>query len=439
MLKLLSWSVGNGCCDHDCHGSLHRAFVQQMGDRLFMKSVYKQFAALRGGFSVLVDHAWEWVSTRLHYKDWDLPGEDQEQLWRVLGLEPSWSELLAELQLRFEDGCLCVAAAHAGDPHIIRKVVRAQLRAWQFSAWTESRWLSIGGRARTMILCTILGIKDLVRFCIETKGASTYNLGGFEPTDAIMEFLAVVGLSAFVSESPLELFFKDDRLALIMERVEAELNGEQEALLLISASVWKFLASVAGMPPQQMRHRVVHAGQVQASYLLWRCKDLERLPWSLCRGDLVANLEVLAAGPRPVDHCVASHGSMWAQLTDQQKAGWQQVAQTRRHQAKRETEEKLQEAYKKQKLMQDEMKQIRVGPLTLTSCRFSAAELLSFDQMWWDPQYSHSKVEQKLEDMQRLLEPIGSHELATLAAFSFFIIACREEPSLGNDNMPPSR
>lgn len=82
---------------------------------------------------------------------------------------------LAVLELRFEGGGLCVAARPAGASNLIRRVVMTQLKVWQFRAWTESRWLSIGGRVRTMISALHLRLEDLLDFCINTKGASTYN------------------------------------------------------------------------------------------------------------------------------------------------------------------------------------------------------------------------------------------------------------------------
>jgi hypothetical protein len=32
--------------------------------------LWKLFAAVRGGFSLLADHVWEWASVKIKYKDW---------------------------------------------------------------------------------------------------------------------------------------------------------------------------------------------------------------------------------------------------------------------------------------------------------------------------------------------------------------------------------
>lgn len=300
-LKLLSWCVGNGCCDHDCHGSLHRAFAAEMGDKNLMKEVYKQFVAVRSGFALLVTHVQEWIAAHIAYRDWSLPREAQEQLWRLLGVAPDVTDLLLFLEMRFEDGLLCVAAKHANNPRIIRLVTKVQLKVWQFRAWTESRWLSIGPSARTLVVSVILGLDKLVRFCIDTKGCSKYHLGGFQPTVEVKGFLGAIAISSFVSETPLGMFMEDDRLALVYPAVEEEIRLEVEALNLVRDDVWATLADHMECDPGDFRDRAVRAGHAQASYLLWRLSDARDLPWRLCMGDRKANLRALAAGPRPAD------------------------------------------------------------------------------------------------------------------------------------------
>ena len=298
----LSWVVGNGCCDHDAHNSLKRAFAERLDDPQFMKDVWKIFASVREGFSSLSEHVWAWVADRLSFVDWALPPDAQHQLWRILGVPPDWCDLLVELQLRWENGALCIAKRHEESAATaMRQVVKSQLRLWQFRAWTASRWLSLGGRARTMISCCLLGLPDLVQYCLTTKGVSAYYLGGFTTDEPILQFLLVCGVASFVSESSLAQFFTDDRLPRLMDRLEADLAAEIENLLDISGPVWRVLAAVASMPPQLLRHEVLKAGHTQAGYLLWRCSDARALPWSLCIGDCMANLAALKEGERPSD------------------------------------------------------------------------------------------------------------------------------------------
>ena len=68
-------------------------------------------------------------------------------MWRGLGVDPGIAEELVALQLRIENGCLKVASELQHKPGVVGRVARVQLQLWQFRAWAESRWLSIGGRA----------------------------------------------------------------------------------------------------------------------------------------------------------------------------------------------------------------------------------------------------------------------------------------------------
>jgi hypothetical protein len=57
---------------------------------------------------------------------------------------------------------------------------------------------------------------------------------------------------------------------------------------------------------RQLQSRTLRASHAQASYLRYRLKYVEELPWCLCVGDMRANLDKLRAGPKPTDeHCAA--------------------------------------------------------------------------------------------------------------------------------------
>ena len=78
-----------------------------------------------------------------------------------------------DLELRFEEGCMCVAKRHAESADTMKRIVHAQVRFWQFKVFTESRWLSVGPRARGMVSSLLLGLHDFVVFCIQVKNCST--------------------------------------------------------------------------------------------------------------------------------------------------------------------------------------------------------------------------------------------------------------------------
>ena len=302
LLDLLSWCTGNACCDHDCHNALKRALSPDVDDKQFKKQLFKVFISVRSGFDLLAGNVWEWASTRVKFEDWGLERSQQEQLWRVLGVIPSWAEELVDLELRYMDGMLCVAKRHSSDPDIMRRIVRAEVRHWQLKAFTESRWLSLGPNARCMAASLMLGLDSLVSFCINEKGCSQYNLGNFVVDDRIRQFLLTCAVSSFVSETPLAIFFEDDRLVRLYDDILEELDIEVDCLYTVFPEVWKALAVVAGCSDEELRNRCIRSAHIQSAFLRWRLRECARLPWSLCRGDRMQNLLEFAEGPRPTSH-----------------------------------------------------------------------------------------------------------------------------------------
>ena len=116
-------------------------------------------------------------------------------------------------------------------------------------------------------------------------------------------------------------------------------------------------------------------------------------------------------------HLVANHGDKWAELTDQQKAGWHDRALARREEQQDVISEQLDQARKKRKTLEEELNQARDGPLLLSHCRFSSAELARFDAMWHSDMYSHSQVELQVAKLQEPLQPVVAKELSVLAGY----------------------
>jgi hypothetical protein len=134
------------------------------------------------------------------------------------------------LQLRYVDGGLYVAARHAEDPHLIKRIVRAHLRLWQFRTWSESRWLGIGARARNMVALCLVGIQGLVGFILDTKKVGPYHFWGLSLPEDVREFLGPVALASFVSEAALAAMFEDDRIVSVATKLKAEVQEEQALL-----------------------------------------------------------------------------------------------------------------------------------------------------------------------------------------------------------------
>jgi hypothetical protein len=162
LLRLLSWYVSTGCCIHDVHNGLKWSIMNVVKDKDLAKNMWKVVASLRSGFSELVAHVSSWVVANIVFKDWEF--HNGEKLWTMLGLPSEWVQVLAQLQLRWEDGALCIAVSEQHNDNVISLVVVALMKVWQFREWSDSRWLTIGPCSRTMAGALILGTW-LVMFC----------------------------------------------------------------------------------------------------------------------------------------------------------------------------------------------------------------------------------------------------------------------------------
>ena len=309
LFEKLSWVTGNGCCAHDCHGALGRAYNKEITDKQFKKECFKSLASLRGGFSIMIKHVVEWIGSTLAFEDWEVSATDQGALWRTLGFVPACEQLLVDLELRFdpEGGRLLVASRHQSDRNVIKKVKLAVVRAWCLSSWSESRWLGSGAKARAMTSSLLLGIESLVSYCLTTKRASGYNLGNFAPSADVKSFFASIGIASHVAESALNVYMDDDRSASNLEEIDWEIASEVCFVESISEQVWNTIAKAVGATSAALRDRTIAAAHAQASALRWRLAEHRELPLSLLHGDRRANLgELRLQEERPVELGIAA-------------------------------------------------------------------------------------------------------------------------------------
>ena len=299
LLCLLSWYVSNGCCDHDVHNALKWSVHSNITDKSFMKEIWKSFASLRSGFSLLVQHAGSWISSFIVWREWAFV--QQEALWAMLNLPPTLREELIELQLRWEDGSLCVHPRHQSQVGIIKRIEVILLKLWGFKDWTDSRWLTMGPQCKCLIAARLTGIDSLVRYTCGLPHVSDFHLGNYQPDAASNYFVARVAISSFVCDSAMAILLEDDRVPRQWQSLQTEINDELDYLHSIPMDIWSLVSNGCSVTGFQLQTACLQGGYIQASFVLWRLRAATRLPWSLVIGDRRHNLEKLAAGPPPED------------------------------------------------------------------------------------------------------------------------------------------
>lgn len=101
-----------------------------------------------GHFSLLAKWVGAWLTKRLAFEDWRC--DIVQEVYMALDCDPGELDTLVDLQLRFRDGRLLVAAKHEGTEGLIDLLLGVLLKTWQFRRWSESRWLSLGGGGQSV-------------------------------------------------------------------------------------------------------------------------------------------------------------------------------------------------------------------------------------------------------------------------------------------------
>ena len=105
---------------------------------------------------------------------------------------------------------------------------------------------------------------------------------------------------------------EDSRVAATYPALWRAAAEELRWIVDLPMSTWQSLASVVGCTAEDLRGDTIAASHV-SFHFIWRrvLEPAGQLPWRLCRGDIVSNLEALAAADKPDEPCSAQ---MWKLL-----------------------------------------------------------------------------------------------------------------------------
>ena len=87
--------------------------------------------------------------------------------------------MASDLQLCWEGGKLSVLRGAFVDGDVVAAVASALAECWRFHRFTESRWLTVGTSARTLVVALLTGIEGLVATIIRNPRKSKFYLRGF--------------------------------------------------------------------------------------------------------------------------------------------------------------------------------------------------------------------------------------------------------------------
>ena len=154
------------------------------------------------------------------------------------------------------------------------------------------------------------GLPDYVKYICTRTIASRYHIGGFHEhvSEDVLKLCLVFTPSSFCSDAVLLILMADDRLPHQLEEIDGTIAVCLDKTEDISRQVWGMLHSAVGFATHSTQSEAIDAAWNSACIMESRLREARGLPWSLLKGDRVANLQKLRDNPRPSE---SNAGRMW--------------------------------------------------------------------------------------------------------------------------------
>ena len=300
--NLTLWIADTPCAAHDAQNSFRWSLwqVDFTGDTL--KDAHICIESLRNSINLLQGHVGNFVAKNVHYvADQSIHTQDEMRaVWDALGVEPEVAELLSgTLQLRYNNSShrLEVAESAKDLPDLMGTIIACLMSMWKFKQFTDSRWLTVGDSGRTVTIGLLTGLRKLVNDIKKVPHVSLYHLNGFDRlVGDVQRFLVEASIVSRPMDAVLALLMEDSRVAQRYEELDSAIREEMDWMLNLPDKLWELLGELVSESPGKLRSRCLQAGSESAAQFTKRCLNVAaQRPWSLCRGDIEANVDMLAA------------------------------------------------------------------------------------------------------------------------------------------------
>ena len=145
---------------------------------------------------------------------------------------------------------------------------KKSLTCWvqQWKEWTDSRWVTIGDTSRSFLGALLLSMGDLIALTVQ-HGHSTYNLSNFAKLSiALNRIIVHASVDSFVSDAVLGMLLSDERLPVMMEAIDTEIQCEVAYIAELPKCVWEIIGLVLGLRPVGLRSAAVQGALTASSY-----------------------------------------------------------------------------------------------------------------------------------------------------------------------------
>ena len=209
---LCSWFTCTGCVAHDVHNALKWSVFSLINDRSTVKSCWVVLESLRNGYNLLVQEMGQWIADKIEFSD-HANLDVLRRLWLLMGLTDEWVTLFVDVQLRWENGRLCVGEKWRAEPTTPQAVTTCLMHVWAFRSFSDSRWCSLGAGCRSLVSSLMVGLADLAQNIILNPRCSNYYIGGFSNLSKdVIRMCTLISCSGHISDSILLMVLEDDRI-----------------------------------------------------------------------------------------------------------------------------------------------------------------------------------------------------------------------------------
>jgi hypothetical protein len=235
LLPLCQWFIGSGCCNHDTHNGLKWGLFQAFGDATLLSNVYIGIESVRNSYLQLAQALPAWIVGAVSFTEAPTDGDILRQLWASLGVDPDVTEELVELRVIYRSGNLQVDAAFQDSIDLVDRLSACCLAVWRFVKFSDSRWITVGRSARTMVAAHLMGLQSVVEAVLRDPRQLKYHLNGYTKLgQSEREFLAQAALSPYPADSLLAELLEDDRVAIRADGVAAS-DGRRDGVHVLLA------------------------------------------------------------------------------------------------------------------------------------------------------------------------------------------------------------
>ena len=310
VLELTQIVICTPCACHDTQKAQEWGMFSGFRDRDMLRDIFVACASVRNGWNLVSTHVASWVASRLRYTE-PLDQEHVSRLelfWSTMGVLPEVATTMTDiLQLRFVKGELRVSQSvlEIADFNVVGSVVGALLGCWRIQKFTESRWHTVGTSSRGLAIGLVTGLSDLVDYILQEKKGSGYYLNGwYRLREDRISFVICCALVSRVSDAVMAELLVDARVLRTIETLKAVAAEEIDWLQNIPQFVYEALAELCPLSPAELRHNVLHAGQINYAFMHERFFAVtEEYPFRLAASNddaqLAANLEALRVSAEP--------------------------------------------------------------------------------------------------------------------------------------------